>query len=83
MFKPGKSGNPTGRPKMGEKLLALQKAGAEKGLVEIIRLSQKAKSEKVRLAASQYIIDRAYGKAIQPIGNEDNDTPFIIKVIND
>jgi len=79
-FQPGQSGNPTGRPKMSEKLSALQKAGADKALAEIIRLSQHAKSEKIKLAASQYLVDRQYGRAVQPVGNED-DKPFILKML--
>lgn len=64
-WKDGKSGNPGGRPKMPEALSNLLKKGAEEAIREIIHLSQKGKSEKIRFAASEYLVDRVYGKPTQ------------------
>jgi len=77
-FKAGQSGNPGGKPKMSEGLTKILKKGADEALLQVIKLSQKAQSDKIKLAACQYLIDRQYGKAVQPIGNDD-DQPFLVK----
>ena len=82
MFEVGKSGNPGGRPKMSKGMTTILKKGADEALREIIKLSTKADSDKVKLAACQYLVDRQYGKAVQPIGNENPGQPFFLKVIN-
>ncbi len=66
-FKPGQSGNPSGRPKMPEDLKKLAQAKAPEALKIAVTLMGKADSDRVRLAAAQEVMDRAYGRATQHI----------------
>lgn len=70
-FKPGASGNPTGRSKVQLAILdALRAAGpaAKDRLLELLRSSD----EKVALAAARDILDRVIGKA--PDAPEDRES---------
>lgn len=67
-FAAGQSGNPVGRPKRTEEefeLINACKAKTPDALVVIESIMRDGDSEKTRLSAAQYIIDRAYGKAKQ------------------
>lgn len=44
----------------------------------LVRLMTKAESEQAQIAAAKEILDRAYGKSTQPVG-EDPDMPFTSK----
>jgi len=66
-FKPGQSGNPSGRRRMTAEefeLVQACKVKAPEALQEIDRLMHHARTEKVRLAAAAFIIERSYGKAL-------------------
>lgn len=70
-FKPGQSGNPSGRPKMTQEqkdaleMLKAAAPGAARLLIET------AQNEEVRLdlriRCAETVMDRVYGKASQPI----------------
>jgi hypothetical protein len=69
-FKPGQSGNPSGRPKSKPFKEALERAIAERGLDNsAIALLVKANSGDV--AAIREIADRLDGKVAQPIAGDD------------
>lgn len=84
-FQKGQSGNPSGRAKRTQEELDLIDACKEKtpaalGVIEQIMMS--GENERNRLAAAQYIVDRAYGKAVQQTeltgkGGE----PFTIQIV--
>lgn len=68
-FKPGKSGNPFGRPKKTEQELDLIAACKDKtpaAMDVIVDLMQNGEREQTRLTAAMAIIERAYGKPVQP-----------------
>lgn len=68
-FKPGQSGNPSGRPKKTEQeldLIAACKAKTPSALAVIVDIMENGEKETSRLAAAQSIIERAYGKPVQP-----------------
>jgi len=69
-FKKGQSGNPAGRAKRTPEELDLIAACKEKtplALDTIVSIMQKGENERNKLAAAQYVIDRAYGKAVQAL----------------
>lgn len=79
-FEKGQSGNPSGRPKMDDKTKAILKAAAPDAarlLVEM--MNNPVTGEKTRLQAAQTILDRVYGKAVQPIeGGMDNKVEIVL-----
>src|SRR5262245_29567655 len=65
-WKPGQSGNPSGRPRQDKDVTAIARENAEKAIKRLVRLVDSA-DERVALAASQAVLDRALGKPKQPI----------------
>ncbi|MBQ9566200.1 MAG: hypothetical protein IJU98_11500 [Synergistaceae bacterium] len=64
-FKKGQSGNPGGRPKADPEAREALKASTKEAVETVIRLLH-SESDKVALMAAQTILDRAWGKAVQP-----------------
>jgi hypothetical protein len=77
---PGKSGNPSGRPKRrlpdGRTLAEAAAEHAEMAVGVLVELAQKGESEAVRKSAADSILDRAFGKATQPISGDDDMPPI-------
>lgn len=68
-FKPGQSGNPSGRPKKTAEeldLIAACKAKTPDALAVMVKMMTDGEQEKNRLTAAMAIIERAYGKPVQP-----------------
>ena len=67
-FKPGQSGNPNGRPKMAEDVRKKLKAATPEA-VQLLVDVMKNENEKtaLRMDAAKTIIERVYGKPLQPI----------------
>ena len=84
-FEKGKSGNPGGRVKRTQEELDLIDACKKRtpdALNVIGSIMEHGENERNRLSAAQYIIDRAYGKAVQQTeltgkGGE----PFTIQIV--
>lgn len=60
---------------------AARKHGPE-ALRVLVKLMKDAASEQAKIAAAKEVLERAYGKATQPIG-EDPDMPFVSKAQRD
>ncbi|MBK8810770.1 MAG: hypothetical protein IPN69_08580 [Acidobacteria bacterium] len=68
-FKPGQTGNPGGRPKKTQEELDLVEACKGKtpaALAVIEKIMTSGSNERNQLSAALAIIERAWGKAIQP-----------------
>ncbi len=68
-FAKGRSGNPGGRPKRTAEdldLIAACKAKTPQALDTMVEIMEHGENERNRLAAAQAIIERGYGKPIQP-----------------
>lgn len=69
-FKPGQSGNPNGRPKLTAEerdLVAACRDKSNAALDVMERIMHDGENERNRLAAALAIIERGYGKPVQPI----------------
>ncbi len=69
-FRPGQSGNPGGRPLKTDEERTLEqlcRAKTPDALSTIESIMLEGKTERARLAAAQYIIDRAWGKPTEHV----------------
>lgn len=69
-FAKGVTGNPGGRPKRTPEeidLVAACRAKTPDALNVMVEIMQNGEQEKNRLTAAQAIIERAYGKPVQPV----------------
>ena len=67
VFKPGQSGNPSGRPKHAKDIRALAKRAGPEAIAGLRKLGKNARSESARVAAFTALLDRGYGKPAQTI----------------
>lgn len=45
-------------------------------------IARRSKSDTARVQASSYLIERGWGKAIQPHAGEDGEGPIVVEIIN-
>jgi len=84
-FKKGKSGNPSGRPKLPEEFKQLAKDNSTVALQKVIDILKNPNSEpKDVIKASEVVMDRAWGKANQSLDiDAKNDTTLRIILENE
>lgn len=74
-WKPGQSGNPSGRPKVAAEVRALARQYGAEALAKLVALMRHAPDERVQLAAARELLNRGYGKVPQSV--EFNGTPLV------
>lgn len=75
-FKPGQSGNPSGRPKENAEVKRLAQSHGIAAINKLVALMS-SDDEKTQLAACQAILDRGFGKPAQAIiGGSEDDPPI-------
>lgn len=80
-FRKGQTGNPKGRPKVPTEVKEILKAaapGAAKLLVEMV--ADETQKPELRIKCAETVLDRVYGKAVQPIDGEmDSVVRFVLE----
>ena len=84
-WKPGQSGNPSGRPKEAFHVRDLARVHTDEAVRILVKIMRSSTSDKARVVAAQAILDRGWGKPIQEMRHGGLDgTPliFTLKVGN-
>ena len=69
----GKSGNPSGRPKMPEELREAFRASAPKALATLMDVLETGDKASDRLRAAEILLNRGYGMPVQSVEAEITD----------
>lgn len=74
-FEKGRSGNPGGRPKAEREVIELAREASPRALGRLVELIE-SQDPRAAIAASNAVLDRAFGKPTQPISGDDDKPPI-------
>jgi hypothetical protein len=83
-FKPGKSGNPGGRPKVVAEVRDLARQHTELAILTLAEIAGDAeKPAAARVSAAEALLDRAWGKAPATMAGEggEGNAQLVVKVV--
>lgn len=72
-FTKGKSGNPAGRPKAAtlDEIRSLARRAAPEMVEALLKIARTSENDRAKVAAANAVLDRAYGKPAQMLGDAD------------
>ena len=83
-FRPGKSGNPGGRPKDEHRVSELARSYTAEAIDTLVDLMRYGKDERVRGTAAQALLDRGWGKAkVEVVSNAKSSYLELLQAVND
>jgi hypothetical protein len=79
-FAPGASPNPGGRPAALAEVRELARQHTTMAIDTLVKIADRGKTEMAKIAASNALLDRGWGKPTQPISGDDDMPPVAMTV---
>lgn len=79
-FEPGQSGNPGGRPKENAEVKRLAREHGPRAIERLAELMN-GDDPRVSVSAAQALLDRGYGKPVQPLSGDDDMPPLKVTAL--
>lgn len=81
-FAPGQSGNPSGRPKNNARVVELARSHTENAFATLVQVMEDKKAPAAaRVSAAQAVLDRGWGKPVQPVDGDGEGGPLAIEIV--